>query len=501
MKTWLRAAAPSFCVAAVLGEAVPAFAQPYVDVQDIAAPTSAAELVVSPSYGVLVLKNTASTIAAIDIATAAVSLHSAVHSFTDMSLSPDGRYLYAADYGGENIGYGTPLHPSSVHRLDLSNGSWSMEGAVIAGNVQATGATTLILKSIDQWVTFTDNAWTGNTNLTQLNVDSNSVFPGFYATVYEGNFRYAVPSGRLIHGSSGESSQEIHAFTIVNGNFVAQETTGIYGSAQGFGPNVALATDGSVFYYGALAVDALDVTHTLHVYPETIYAANGDVAFGDGDYYDAHSGGSLGSIGFQATVYAPSPCGADFWVYDGAANMLRHFASTLADGGSPCSAGPVDAGEAIDAGYAVDAASATDATTPVDAASATDATTPVDAASATDSIAADDTASTVDATAVVDAPITADVAKERDASADVDASAVAGSSETIDSGAPPFSDTGIDAAHAVQDASPEVIVLERGGCACALGPDGADRGERGERGTFAVFALALLGTLRRRRRH
>ena len=104
-----------------------------------------------------------------------------------------------------------------------------------------------------------------------------------------------------------------------------QEGSGTYGTAQGFGGTVALATDGSAFYYGRLQVDALDVTHNLHVFPELIFAATGRIAFGNGTTYDAHTGSLLGSLPFATTVYALNPTGDDFWAYDPATTTVHHF--------------------------------------------------------------------------------------------------------------------------------------------------------------------------------
>ena len=134
-----------------------------------------------------------------------------------------------------------------------------------------------------------------------------------------------------MHGNSGTSSQEIQAFNIVNNDFNKMEGSGTYGSARGYGPNVTLATDGSAFYYGRLQVDPLDVTHNLRVFPEAIYAATGDVAFGNGKFYDAHTGELLGSLGFNTTVYGLNPVYKDFWAYDQSQNKLRHF-SPIPDG-------------------------------------------------------------------------------------------------------------------------------------------------------------------------
>jgi len=115
------------------------------------------------------------------------------------------------------------------------------------------------------------------------------------------------------------------AFKVVSGNFVGQEESGGYGSADGYGGTVVLSTDASVFYYGALAVDALDVTHNLRAYPEYIYAATGSVAFGSSAFYNALTGARLGQLAFNSSVYGLNPSGDDFWVYDAQANRLRYF--------------------------------------------------------------------------------------------------------------------------------------------------------------------------------
>ena len=300
-------------------------ASPYHEIGRIVAPTSATELIYSPAHNRLLVKNSSSAIVTIDLGALNSTTHLANSNFTDMSISPSGRYVFAADYGGENIGYGTPLNQSYVHRLDLSNSIWEAKTAYIAGNIQAVSDGQLILKSLDQWVTFTNNLWGAGAAVVPINTPSGSWGPAYYATAYSGDFRYDVNTARLLHGNAGLSSQEIQAFKIVGNEFSRQEGSGIYGSAQGYGGTVALATDGSAFYYGELQVDALDVTHNQRVFPEMIYAATGDIAFGNGNYYNAHTGNLLGTLGFQTTRYGLSPTGNEFWAYDSSRNMLRHF--------------------------------------------------------------------------------------------------------------------------------------------------------------------------------
>jgi hypothetical protein len=168
----------------------PAAALTYGDVDSFAAPTNAAMMIYSPAMNALVLKNAGSAIVAIDIASRQATTRLANAFFTDMSLAPSARYVFAAD---ENIA----PNSSYVHRLDLATMTWDLRTAYIAGNIQAVSDTQLILKSIDQWVTFTNNAWGSGTALIPLNTPTNpSVWgPGYYAIVYEGDFRYDVRSG------------------------------------------------------------------------------------------------------------------------------------------------------------------------------------------------------------------------------------------------------------------------------------------------------------------
>lgn len=302
-------------------------------IKSVPAPTSARQMIYSPTYGRLIVRNTGSAVAVIDLATNQSTLRLANATFTDMAISPSGRYVFVADYGGAGYDYSAqiPLNPNYVHRLDLATNTWEIRTAFIAGGIQVVSDDQFILKSNDQWVTFTYNAWGTGSSTIILNPPGG--FPwgaGYYASVYSGDFRYDPNTGRLLHGNSGSSSNEIQAFRFVGNNFVNLEGSGIYGSAQGYGGSVALATNGSAFYYGRLQVDPLDVTFNRRVFADPIYAATGNVAFGNGKLFDAQSGDLLGVVGFDTTIYALNRDGQDFWAFDATQNSLRHMSFTTA---------------------------------------------------------------------------------------------------------------------------------------------------------------------------
>lgn len=312
---------------ATLSCVAPALAAPgdYINDQNIAFSSSASEIVYAPKSRKLVVRSGGTLVTVIDLDTMRKTAHQSTYQFTNMSLSPSGRSLFVADYGGENIGYGTPLHQSYVHRLNLDKGRWIVQKAYIAGGVQAVSDLKLLLKSKDQWVTFTNNVLTTEGELKPVNEPAGYWGPAAYAGVYSGDFRFVPATGRLIHGNSGSSSQEIKAFRVVDDNFVGAESSGTYGSAQGFGGSTVLSNDGRTFYYGRLAVDANDVTFRKAVFPEVIHAATGTIAFGDGALYDATTTTMVRHLGFSTKVYGLNPAGEDFWAFDPAALLLRHF--------------------------------------------------------------------------------------------------------------------------------------------------------------------------------
>ncbi len=299
----------------------------YGEIDQFEAPGNISQMVYADQYGKLIVRNSGSAIRVIDVSTGTTSTpFLAYWNFRDIDLTPDGRYLYAADYGGENIGYGTPASIHRVHRLDLATNTWETKLTPgIAGRIEAVSEDRFILSSRDQWVTFTYNGW-GTTNVAPILNASSTSWLGYYASVYSGDIEYADQTGRLIHGDSGSSSQEISAFRLNGNDFVRQEDSGIYGSAQGYGGTMVLSQDQEAFYYGRLKVEALDVTHNLQVFPEPIYAATNAVAFGQTFYYDAETGLPTDSLGFQTNVFALGANGPELWAYNATSGTLHLFA-------------------------------------------------------------------------------------------------------------------------------------------------------------------------------
>ena len=82
---------------------------------------AAAQIEYSQPYHLLFVRPGGTAVHVIDLTTnTEISVEKPKATFTDLDTTFDGRYLYVADYGGTNIGYGTPSSPSYVHRFDAS---------------------------------------------------------------------------------------------------------------------------------------------------------------------------------------------------------------------------------------------------------------------------------------------------------------------------------------------------------------------------------------------
>ena len=332
IRTGLAAGLALFCwdAPAQSTPSCPQIPDQYCDIDDIPVATAPVQLIYAPSYGLLI-SNDRSSVTLIDIATHTTLSHAPVNqSFTQITISPSGRYVFATDFDGDNFGPffagGPPTFVNYVHRLDLATRSWeSPETSYAGGDIQAVADDQVIVKPRAQFANFVNQRWTFSAAMLPLNTPAQNDPPAYDTNSYGGDFRYLPDSGRIINGSSGTGSRQIDTFRLTDDNFVTKETTGAYGSAQNYGFAVALATDGQGFYYGALEVDPLDVTHQLHVFPEEIYAATADLAFGYLNYYDAHTTTVAGALPAPSRVFALNLQGTDIWEYDASDAVLRRL--------------------------------------------------------------------------------------------------------------------------------------------------------------------------------
>ena len=160
----------------------------YVEVQSQPAPPNVTAMAYSPEFGMLAM-NTGDTMSFVRLVDELqYGFQPFAQKYTGLSLSPSGRYLYLADYGGESNG--APSGTSWVHRYDLATGYNELKTAwIAAGNVQAVSDTRFILTSLAQPVTFTHNDWGSASAVVPINTPSSPPAPGYAAHAYPGDMR------------------------------------------------------------------------------------------------------------------------------------------------------------------------------------------------------------------------------------------------------------------------------------------------------------------------
>lgn len=278
------------------------------------------QAVYSDQYNLMFLRDGGADLRVVDLNTdTQISLHapgSATSSFSDLKLSPSGRYLYAADYGGTVIGYGTPSYPSYVHRYDLQTRTWSVAAApAIAYKIEPVDDNRVLLQQQDQWVALTLNTYTPGA-MTQLT----SVQAG-----YSGDIEYDSKTSRIYHVESGISLETLGVFTL-NGNTITSTQSKSGGAYVSY--PALLSADGTKFYTGPSEVQAYDVTKPVTTFSETIGAACRNFAFGTSHYYDPNTGAQLGALAYSPVAYALGANARDIWMVQqpsGGSATLHHF--------------------------------------------------------------------------------------------------------------------------------------------------------------------------------
>ncbi len=274
------------------------------EVQNFTTTGNVASAIYSSQYNLLLLRDSGTDIRVLNASTGtqlSIRTPSATGSFTDFALSPSGRYLYAADYGGTNIGYDTPLYPSYVDRYDLQTNTWtSAQAPAIGHRIAPVDDSHVLLLGVDQWVDLTDNTYAPGA-MSQLS----KISPG-----YSGNIEYNATLGKIFYNETGLSSENINTYTLSGSTMTSSQTIAgaSYGNYLGL-----LSSDGNAFYYGQEAVKASDITKTIATFSETISAAGPAMAFGSAHYYDASTGAALGALAYSPITWTVGANGKDAW--------------------------------------------------------------------------------------------------------------------------------------------------------------------------------------------
>ncbi len=285
---------------------------------EFSAPGNVRQIEYSAATGLLALRNTGTKVRIIDPTTQrVVSERTANGNFTDMDLTPDGRYLMVADYNGA-----FPYYPAAsfslpretlIQRYDMLTDIWTnFYSSSTVFRVEAISSERVLTENYDGPVDVVLNSLSSSDGkLLELNR---------FRVHDKGDIEYDNSTGRLYHSNSSN----VYVLQVSQDKLVQLDSVNIDPFSIYQGGTVALSTDGKRLYSGQLQFDASKVHTTANVLRKVIYAASNELVFGENEIYD-QSGSYLGKLDFVTDVHFASDDSRNWWTFDPATDRLRHY--------------------------------------------------------------------------------------------------------------------------------------------------------------------------------
>ncbi|MCX7422619.1 MAG: Ig-like domain-containing protein [Planctomycetia bacterium] len=278
-------------------------------VETIAAPEETAQIEASQEYGLLFTRHSDGKLTVIDtLANTVIEHRDPNGQFKDMDLTPDGRYLFAADsrdgdYSAQRWG----------HRFDLKDRTWEVHTLSIWANFRSIEA----LDS-DRFL----YCGAAADHEVRLYSFSQETWSARWTPLYPLALEYDPQAQRIfIESQSGEFS----ARRVEGDQFASTVNFVDHGSVPGKAGSFVLSADGRFLYAGQVQVASNNLRSVRKVFSEVIYSSTGAIALGKTGYYSALSGAKLGTLGFESEVYFTSDKGAHVWAADKTSGRLCHY--------------------------------------------------------------------------------------------------------------------------------------------------------------------------------
>ena len=267
--------------------------------------------------GLLALRNTAAKIRILDPKTRrVVSERLANGIFTDMDLTPDGRYLMVADYVTYPHTYVNPsfLQPldTYLHRYDFLNDLWTTYNSnATVCRVEAISLERVLTESCTQPVTLVlSSVSTDQEKLVQLH--SRLVH-------YGGDIEYDSHAKRVYHSNM----LHVHTFQIRNDR-LEKHLGQIDPTGTNFRPLAVLSPDGKRLFSEIYQFDSSRVESQPLELRQPIYAASNELTFGASEIYDL-SGNFVGKFAIGTEVQVVSEDSRNLWRFDPVTDTLSHY--------------------------------------------------------------------------------------------------------------------------------------------------------------------------------
>ncbi len=271
-------------------------------------PGNVRQIEYSTSTGLLAVRNTATKVYIIDPKTQrVVSEKTAIGVFTDMDLTPDGRYLMVADYVSQT-------HSTFLQVYDLQTNAWAVFNSTVAVcRVEAISAERVLTETCDGPVSLVLNSLSAaQEKLLQLDR---------FLVHYAGDFEYDNRTNQIYH----LSTSKVYVFDVSNDRLFEKVEAEYNPYPLREAGSAVLSADGKKLYSGAMQIDAAYVRTKANVFRQIVYAASDELAFGENEIYDL-SGSYVGKLEFVTDVHFVSDDSRRWWTFDPQTDRLRHYA-------------------------------------------------------------------------------------------------------------------------------------------------------------------------------
>lgn len=271
----------------------------------------------SSSTGLLAVRNSATKVRILDPKTKqVVSERSAHGSFTDMDLTPDGRFLMVADHDliqPRQIQGGIKRsHKTFLHLYDMHTGVWTvLRSNSYVCRVEAVSSDLVLTAPCESPIALVlSKLSTAEGKLQELNRTP---------SIGESNFEYDSHTRRAY-----QSTSDVSAWQISNDRLVRQNDASVEPNTSEGKLITTLSADGKRLYVGRTQLNARYLNADAIRLRQVVYAASNELAFGLNEIYDI-SGRHVGKSNFDSEVHFVTDDSQDWWTFDPVTDVLKHY--------------------------------------------------------------------------------------------------------------------------------------------------------------------------------
>ena len=263
--------------------------------------------------GLLFVRDTPTTVRIFDaVGGMQIETHIAKEEFVDFDLTPDGRYLYLTDFGGQTS-LGMPIRPSWIHRYDTETRQWEVKQAPqVAFHIEMIDSQRFALLDGVRFVFLTLNDFGSSPAAPITEVHRQQVELG--------DIEYDHRTNVLYVSTTTSSWSRVKAFQVDEDSIDEQSGSPLLSPL----PNeLVLSADGRHLFIGYEQFSPADLsTVQFNYYRTAITASTAGIAFSTTDVFSAATGERIGAIEGPATSISASDDGVHVIVVDGAVNHV-----------------------------------------------------------------------------------------------------------------------------------------------------------------------------------